>query len=117
MEDESSKQFQRLLDKNAYNAEEKYEPVRVDRELLRSFDSRSVFVVKVYHYKKRHKNRYFKHMSPQEVDISMCPNCFAFFQRDEYEFSYLEKQHCPLCRKKDASMHQQRKSEDESVLS
>jgi len=113
-DDETGKAFERLLSKNAYNAEDRYEPVIVSRQLLKAFDSRNIFVVKT-HPKRRHKqpNRYFKHMSPKKVKISMCPNCSAFFQRDEYEFLYLEKGHCPLCRKRDPNMHQHKEAVDE----
>ena len=70
------KAFERLLSKHAYNAEDKYEPVLVSKELLRKFDSRNIFVVKT-HTKRRHehRNRYFRHMAPKDVKISMCPNC------------------------------------------
>ena len=75
-EDETVKAFERLLSKHAYNAEDKYEPVIVSKELLKKFDSRNIFVVKT-HTKRRHeqRNRYFRHMAPKDVKISMCPNC------------------------------------------
>ena len=108
-EDETAKDFERLLSKHAYHAENKYEPVVVSKELLKKMDSRHIFVVKT-HTKRRHqqRNRYFRHMAPKDVNISMCPNCYTFFQQDEYEFLYLEKGHCPVCRKKDPSMQQQK---------
>ena len=40
----------------------------------------------------------------------------TFFQQDEYEFVYLEKGHCPVCRKQDPNMQQHKVGEGGSVL-
>jgi intraflagellar transport protein 122 len=41
--------------------------------------------------------KYYKNMVP-DVSITMCENCCHFFLQDEYEFSYIEKGHCPFCK-------------------
>lgn len=54
-----------------------------------------VFVQKFSHPCER--ARFFRNMIP-DVPVSLCACCNKFFHQEDFEFSVLQKGHCPFCR-------------------
>lgn len=65
-----------------------------DRMVLKSLPPTEVFVQKFGH--KCERARFFKNMIP-DVPISLCAVCNKFFHQEDFEFSVLQKGHCPFC--------------------
>mmetsp|Transcript_39028 Transcript_39028/g.59440 ORF Transcript_39028/g.59440 Transcript_39028/m.59440 type:complete len:188 (+) Transcript_39028:3176-3739(+) len=72
-------------------------PVEVDERVLMNMRYEEVFIIKYTKFCEKMPMRFFKSMVP-DVSITMCENCCKFFLQDEYEFSYIEKGHCPFCK-------------------
>lgn len=63
--------------------------------VLRSLHPTEVFVQKFP--RKCERFRFFKNMIP-DVPVSLCAVCNKFFHQEDFEFSVLQKGHCPFCR-------------------
>lgn len=72
---------------------DKYRPVVVNEEILKSFNCLDVFAVHNEHNGSVH---YFKNMI-RDVGIAICPSCQNFFQERDFEYAYLKACGCPIC--------------------
>jgi intraflagellar transport protein 122 len=73
-----------------------YEPLRVDRDVLRSMPSHQVYV---QHWPEPLHTRYFRNVLP-DMDVSSCSRCQSFFVTDDWEHLTLKTSACPYCRVK-----------------
>lgn len=76
---------------------ESSKPIEVDERVLQHMRFEEVFIVDYSKFCPLLPRRYFKNMVP-DVSITLCEQCCKFFLQDEYEFSYIEKGHCPFCK-------------------
>lgn len=78
-----------------FEAGEAYSLIRVDTKTLSSLRKSEVFVVSWPTPGMR--MQFFRNMIP-DIAISLCPTCNHFFHEEDFEFSVLQKGHCPFCR-------------------
>eukprot|EP00055_Hartaetosiga_balthica_P003201 m.6880 g.6880 ORF g.6880 m.6880 type:complete len:1213 (-) comp2669_c0_seq1:190-3828(-) len=71
-----------------------YEPMRVDRGMLKSMPSNEVFVQQ---WEAPLQFRYFRNVLP-EIATVLCPSCKSFFGSDDWEHVTLKEGACPRCR-------------------
>uniref|UniRef100_A0A7S3GCF1 Intraflagellar transport protein 122 homolog n=1 Tax=Palpitomonas bilix TaxID=652834 RepID=A0A7S3GCF1_9EUKA len=74
---------------------DRYTPLRIDRETLRSLDRNDVFMLKPV--SEHLPCRFYRTMIP-DVPIVQCHRCNCLFHEEDYEFIVLQKRKCPFCR-------------------
>uniref|UniRef100_A0A0N4ZE90 Intraflagellar transport protein 122 homolog n=1 Tax=Parastrongyloides trichosuri TaxID=131310 RepID=A0A0N4ZE90_PARTI len=78
------------------HGQEKNKEIILTREHLLQLDKTNCFIQK---WSEPFQYRYFVNVL-EEINISLCDNCFKFFLLDDYEEAILQFGYCPYCRKK-----------------
>lgn len=81
---------------NFENKENTYQPIKVNKNLLKSMSTTSILVCK---WPKPLKFKYYRNVLPG-FSVTNCQNCFKMFHSDEYEVEVLRLGYCPFCRTK-----------------
>ena len=74
---------------------DEYIPIVLDRECLKDLNREEVFVIKK-DTESINQWHFYKNMIP-EIGIALCPSCHHFFHEGDYEYSFLQKEECPVC--------------------
>ena len=76
------------------DTENDYSVVEANRKMLELLDRSDIFLRKCA---KKKTVQYFKNMIP-EIGISICHTCLQFFHEEDFEYSFLKRQCCPVCK-------------------
>lgn len=86
--------FHDAIDKSLARAENGYKAIEIGKDVLETIDRADVFTL---YCSKTNAQRYYKNMIP-DIGIAVCHNCSQFFHEEEFEYHYLQKGGCPICK-------------------
>jgi len=75
--------------------QQKYVPVEVDQDTLKSLSRNDVFILE-YDNNSYIERRFYKNLIA-DIGIAVCQSCHHFFYEQDFEYAFLKEGGCPVC--------------------